>query len=139
MDKREKPILLIIVSIFLILAALSGMGSRYTIINSDQVGSKTFQAYLNSWSLLDKIIPFVLNPLLILSSFFMLKRKAISIKLFLVYLILTLLGTTVHIISSKWYEYYGMKGIAATVGSLSVMIAVYLYLRSLKKKGILVE
>ena len=138
-NDNKKPVLLKVISVVIIIAGISGIISNYMLQSGYQAVNVRFQSYLDSWTLIDKIVPYVLNPLLILSAICMSKYKLISLKLYLAYLILVLLSTIIHFLSTSWYEYYGLKGIAATTVSMSISLGVYFYLLKLEKSGKLTE
>jgi hypothetical protein len=139
MQKNTKentaPIHLKIISIILILMGLSGFISNYMLENNKQSLNEDFQIYLESRNIIDLVSPYILSALLIISAVLMFKGRKISLKIYLAYVVTTSIITLIHFFSTTWYEYYGIKGIAATAFSLSITIIIYFYLRHLDNKG----
>ena len=132
-NKKKKPLLLKIIMVVLIFAGLSAIYTGVRIITGSFAVNEPTTSYVVNLSMIEKIAPFIINPLLIISAVFLLLGKKQGVKLYLFYLGLVTVLTVKHLattFSAGQLETYKIIAISISYG---LMVLVYTYLRKLDK------
>jgi len=129
--RRKRPLLLKIISLFLIFAGLSAIYTGTRMVCGPVSENETAQNYIDHSTLLDKVSPFLINPLLIVAAIFLLVGKSIGVRLYLTYLILVTTLTTIHIGTTLVNGQLEALKVVSTSISLGLMVLIYVYLRKL--------
>jgi len=129
--RRKRPLLLKIVSLTLIFAGLSAIYTGTRMVCGTVSENETAQNYIDHSTLLDKVSPFLINPLLIVAAIFLLLGKSIGVRLYLTYLILVTTLTTIHIGTTLVNGQLEALKVVSTSISLGLMVLIYVYLRKL--------
>lgn len=132
---NKRPKLVWIISIFCILASLMQLLSHTLFISGLAALDERGQAVIASWTLLEKITPYILITILLLASTALIAMKRIAFELYLAYLVLVTLATIQQAITTDWIEQFGMAAWSAVAGIVIFSLIVwYVYrLRSLDK------
>lgn len=131
---KKRPVPVWLIAIFGILAALSQLISHTALISGALPLDERMQSHLDSWSLLDKAWPYLLNIVLLAASKSLLAMKKVSLQLYISYLILVTIATVQHAITTKWIETFG-KGALSALGGLAIFTIIVVYVYRLRKDG----
>jgi hypothetical protein len=132
-DKKKKPMLLKIITIILILGGLSATYTGVRVITGSFAVNETTSNYVDNLSMIEKISPFIINPLLIISAILLLLGKRQGVKLYLAYLVLVTILTLKHLVTTSLAGQLETYKIIATSISFGLTVLVYVYLRKLDK------
>ncbi|MEQ8361063.1 MAG: hypothetical protein RH860_16340 [Cytophagales bacterium] len=132
-DNKKKPLLLKIIMVILILGGLSATYTGIRIITGSFAVNETTSNYVNNLSMIEKISPFIINPLLIISAILLLLGKKRGVKLYLAYLVLVTILTLKHLVTSLAGQLETYKIITTSI-SFGLTVLIYIYLRKLDSK-----
>jgi hypothetical protein len=131
--KKKKPLLLKIILFILIFAGLSATYTGFLIISGNVPDTETTNNYVANLSLLEKIAPFIINPLLIISAILLLLGRKQGVKLYLAYLVLATILTLKHLVTTYSAGQLETYKIIATSVSFGLTVLFYVYLQKLDK------
>jgi hypothetical protein len=134
----KRPKVLTLILVLLTYGAITSLFSNI-ILDNNTATNELLLEYINSRSLFDKAMVYILNPFLLIICFFIIKRSALSIPLYKTYVILTYVSFLIHTISSNWYIYFGSRGVLTSIIGLIITIAIIVYLQTLKKRNYFIE
>ena len=134
-SKRKRPIAVWIIGILCILTAISQLMSHSTIISGRLEYEAQMQEYVNSWSLLDKVFPYILSILLLASAVSLVAMKRKALHLFGAYFVLVLLATIQHSITTLWLDIYGSIGVFSVLVGIVLTGAIVWYVYRLSVRG----
>lgn len=130
----KRPIPVWIIAILCILAGLSQLLSHTAIIAGLVPLDQRTQAVVASWSLLDKLAPFLLSILLLSAAIALFRMKRIAFHLYVAYLALVTLATVQQAITTRWVEQFGSAAWSAVAG-VALFAAVVWYVHRLRAGG----
>jgi hypothetical protein len=124
-----------VISILCILGGLSQLLSHTLIIGGLVPLDERVQAVVASWTLLDKITPYVLSILLLLAAISLMTMRRIAFELYVAYLVLVTLATIQQAIATDWIEQFGNAAWSSIAGiAVFSLVAWYVYrLRSAER------
>ena len=138
-SRTPRPLLVWIISILLVLMALSQVTSHTLVLLLDpSIQPPQVRAVAESWSAFDGMAPYLLAGLLILSMilFFLMRRRAIP--WYSAYLVLALLSTLQQAATTSWLEVFSSRALLAALAELSLFALVLGYMIWLRRRGSLV-
>ena len=135
--EARRPGLVWVVVILCLLAAGSQLLNHTLVLIATRPASPELHKYFDSWSILDKATPYVLDALLILAaaSLFALRSRAVS--LFAAYGAAAAVGSVQHALTTRWLDLFGWAGIAAVGANLTLFLLVLWYVIRLRSRGVL--
>lgn len=99
--------------------------------------SPELRVYLDSWTILDKVIPYVLDTLLILAAASLFALRARAVGLFAAYCAALGVGLVQHALTTRWLDVFGWAGIAAAGVGLTLSLLALWYVIRLRSRGLL--
>ena len=95
------------------------------------------EAYVASWTIVDKVAPFLLNALLGVAAVSLFRMRRTAVPQLTAYFGGTVLFLGYHALATQWVELYAGAGIATNVIWTMVFAGVLLYARRLRSRGAL--
>lgn len=136
---KIRPILIWVIAILCFLMALSGSCNNAVFLSGVLPLSPIQQEYLDSWTLFDKVAPFVGAIVLFAAGVALLMRRKSAVWLFGVYFLIAVTISLVHAATSSWLTNNGSTGLLATGASWLMFGVCWWYAAHLKRKGALSE
>ncbi len=137
-EKKSRPILVWVISIIFSLMAISQIITQSLLLFlSPALQSPEVQSILESWSLLDRISPYVLDLVLLVSmvQFFRLQKS--SINWLGGYIGLAVLLSIQQALTTAWLDNYGLMGLLSALGGIVIFVIALGYMLWLKKRDVL--
>jgi hypothetical protein len=137
--KPSRPLLVWIISIIFSFMAISQIVTQSLLLFlSPSVQLPEVQATIESWSILDRIAPYILAIILLISmlQFFRLQRN--STNWLGAYIGLAFLLSVQQASTTKWLDSYGLKGLIGAFGGIVIFMIALGYILWLRKKEVLV-
>lgn len=135
---RRRPTLLWIVALFSLLCAASQIFTQTGNLTGSIPVSPEGRRYLESWTILDKIVPYGLDALLMAAAVSLLALRSVAVTLYAAYCVATTLAIVQHALTTRFLEIYGGVGVAAVAFSLVVSLLELWYVAHLRSKGLLI-
>jgi len=135
-SRKTRPLLVWIVSILLLLMALSQVTSHTLILLLDpSIQSPQVRAVAGSWSAFDRLAPYLLAGLLIVSTLllFLMRRRAIA--WYSAYLVFVLFTTLQQAATTSWLEVFNSRALLAGLVQLGLFALVLGYMIWLGRRG----
>lgn len=111
----KRPILVWIIAIFCIVGGLSQLLTHTAMINGVVPLDERAQAVVASWSLLDRITPYILSILLLSAAVALFWMKRIAFHLYIAYLAAVTLASIQQAITTDWVEVFGAAALIAVL------------------------
>jgi hypothetical protein len=100
--------------------------------------SPEFRDYLESWTILDRVVPFGLDALLIAAAASLLALRSVAVGFYAAYCAAAALAAVHHALTTRWLELYGRAGVAAVAIGMTLSLLELLYVIRLRSKGLLI-
>jgi len=130
--RRPGPVWVIV-----ILCLLAAGAQLLNQLTAPRPTSPELRAYVDSWTILDKWIPYVLDGLLILAAASLFALQARAVGLFAAYAAVGAVASVQHALTTRWLDVFGWAGIAAVGVGLALSLLVLLYVIRLRSRGVL--
>lgn len=130
----KRPILVWLIAIFCIVAGSSQLLSHTAIIAALVPLDERTQAVVASWSLWDKVTPYILSMLLLAAAIALIAMRAIAFHFYATYFAVVSLATIQQAITTKWLEHFGRAAWSAVAG-LAIFAFMVWYVYQLRKNG----
>ena len=137
-EKTLRPLLVWVISILFSLMAISQLFSHtLLLLLPPSIHLPEVQATIASWSILDRLSPYILDIILLISMILLFRLKKNSTTWFSIYLGLLFLATIQQALTTSWLENFGAIGIISSLGGLAFFSVALGYMFWLKKRNIL--
>jgi hypothetical protein len=134
---RQRPIWIWIIVLFYGCGAISQLVTHTMMLTQAMPIPTELTGYLESWTVFDKVIPYILSLLLLVTLVYMFLLRKVAVSLFGIYVGLAFLATVQQAITTNWLASYGMIGVVSAGFGLFLSGLSILYLIRLKTRHVL--
>ena len=135
---QSRPILVWVISIIFSLMALSQIISQSLLLFlSPTLQLPDVQSTIESWSVLDRVSPYVVAILLLVSTVQLFRLQRNSINWLAIYIGLVFLLSIQQALTTKWLDNFGLKGLISAFGGILLFLIVLGYMLWLRKREVL--
>jgi len=135
---QSRPILVWVISIIFSLMALSQIISQSLLLFlNPSLQLPEVQSTIESWSVLDRLSPYVVAILLLVSMVQLFRLQRNSINWLAIYIGLVFLLSIQQAITTKWLDNFGVTGLISAFGGIVIFLIVLGYMLWLRKREVL--
>jgi len=135
---QSRPILVWVISIIFSLMALSQIISQSLLLFlSPSLQLPEVQSMVESWSVLDRVSPYVVAILLLVSMVQLFRLQRNSVNWLAIYIGLVFLLSIQQAITTKWIDNFGVKGLISAFGGIVLFLIALGYMLWLRKREVL--
>ncbi len=131
----KRPLLVWIITIFLIWSALSAIFTDLAGIAAQTPPDAVIQHRIPSLAWLDHVFTLGLNTLLLISTVSLFRLQSKSLFLFLAYILGVFVIQVWHLLTTDWFYRYGIGGILAFSFGIGIFLLITLYIFYLRRQG----
>jgi hypothetical protein len=137
-QKQSRPILVWVIAILFSLMAISQIITHSLLLFlSPSLQAPQVQATIASWSFLDRISPYVLAIVLLVSMIQLFRLQKTSINWLGAYIGLIVLLSIQQAFTTTWLDNYGLTGVLSALGGIIIFVIALGYMLWLKRKAVL--
>ncbi len=135
---QSRPILVWVISIIFGLMALSQIISQSLLLFlSPSFQLPEVQSIIESWSVLDRVSPYIVAMILLVSMVQLFRLQRNSVNWLGVYIGLIFLLSIQQAVTTKWIDNFGLKGLISAFGGIVIFLIVLGYMLWLRKREVL--
>ncbi len=135
---QSRPILVWVISIVFSLGALSQIISQSLLLFlSPTLQLPEVQSTIESWSILDRVSPYIVAILLLVSMVQLFRLQRNSVNWLGIYIGLVFLLSIQQAVTTEWIDNFGVKGLVSAFGGIVICLVVFGYMLWLRKREVL--